>query len=194
MEHGRSIHRSAAELESALDHLRGAPAADGVLELIVRRPALDEREVLDVGHLSFGEGLVGDTWNQRGSRRTADGGPHPDMQLNLMNVRMARLLAGGDDRIPLAGDQLYVDLDLSDEHLPHWTELVIGPERPAPAVIQVTDQPHNGCAKFAERFGQEAVRFVNSAEGKRLHLRGINARVVTEGEIRAGDRVVVRPT
>ena len=176
-------HRTRAELDAQLDHLRAAPVDDGLLELVVRRPALDQREVLDVGVLSCTEGLVGDTWSQRPSRRTADGGPHPDMQLNIMGARVARLLAVTDDRMPLAGDQLYVDLDLSAAVLPAGTRLAIGT-----AVVEITDQPHTGCAKFADRFGRDALRFVNSPVGTELRLRGVNAKVVADGEVRAGDR------
>lgn len=177
-------HRTRAELEAALDHLRAAPTDDGVLELVVCRPALLQRQVLEVGTLSCTEGLVGDTWSQRPSRRTPDGSPHPDMQLNIMNVRSARLVAISDDRIPLAGDQLYVDLDLSVTSLPAGTRLAIGT-----AVIEITDQPHTGCAKFTERFGLDALRFVNSPVGTELRLRGANAKVVVDGEVRPGDRI-----
>lgn len=179
-----SGHRTRAELDAQLDHLRAAPTDDGVLELVVCRPALDQRRVLDVGVLSRTEGLVGDTWSQRPSRRTPDGGPHPDMQLNIMGARVARLLAVSDERMPLAGDQLYVDLDLSAAALPAGTRLAIGT-----AVVEVTDQPHTGCAKFAERFGRDALRFVNSPVGTELRLRGVNAKVVVDGEVRPGDRV-----
>lgn len=177
-------HRTRDELDAQLDHLRAAPVDDGVLELVVCRPALDQRQVLEVGLLNRTDGLVGDTWSQRPSRRTADGGPHPDMQLNIMGARVARLLAGTDDRMTLAGDQLYVDLDLSADALSAGTRLAIGS-----AVVEITDQPHTGCAKFADRFGPDALRFVNSPVGKELRLRGVNAKVVVDGEVRAGDRV-----
>lgn len=177
-------HRTRAELDAQLDHLRAAPVDDGTLELVVCRPALLQRQVLEVGTLSSTEGLVGDTWSQRPSKRTPDGSPHPDMQLNIMGSRVARLLAVTDDRMPLAGDQLYVDLDLSEAALPAGTRLAVGT-----AVIEITDQPHTGCAKFTERFGLDALRFVNSPVGKELRLRGANAKVVVDGEVRPGDRV-----
>jgi hypothetical protein len=177
-------HRTREELEAHLDHLRAAPQDDGVLELVVARPALLQRAVLEVGVLSSTEGLVGDTWSQRPSKRTPDGSPHPDMQLNIMGSRVARLVAVTDDRMPLAGDQLYVDLDLSEAALPAGTRLAIGT-----AVVEITDQPHTGCAKFTERFGLDALRFVNSPVGKELRLRGVNAKVVVDGEVRPGDRV-----
>lgn len=177
-------HRTLAELEASIDHLRAAPVEEGTLELVVRRPGLLQREVLEVGVLSRTEGLVGDTWSQRPSRRTSDGSPHPDMQLNIMAVRVARLLAVTDERIPLAGDQLYVDLDLSAVALPAGTRLAIGC-----AVVEVTAQPHTGCAKFVERFGRDAMRFISSPVGTELRLRGVNAKVVVDGEIRPGDTV-----
>lgn len=177
-------HLTTAELEAGLDHIRSSPADDGRLELIVRRPAVDSREVLGEASLDVEEGLVGDTWRLRGSNRTDDGSAHPDMQLNVMNARCATLVAGDPDRRQLAGDQLYVDLDLSGANLPPGTRLEMGE-----AVIEVTDQPHTGCAKFTSRFGLDAMRFVNSDVGKELHLRGINAKVIRSGTVRAGDTV-----
>ena len=177
-------HLTMAELEAGLDTIRKSPAKTGVLEMIVRRPAVDEREVLEEGELDLAQGLVGDTWIDRGSNRTEDGTSHPDMQLNIMNARTAQLVAQDRDRWQLAGDQLYVDLDLSEANLPPGTRLALGD-----AIIQVTDQPHTGCKKFVARFGMDAVKFVNSPVGKELHLRGINAKVVQPGRIRVGDAV-----
>ena len=172
------------QLEVGLDHVLGSPKDEGTLELIVRRPAVDEREVLEVGELSRTEGLVGDTWNVRPSKRTPDGGPHPDMQLNIINARLIALLSPDEQRRPLAGDQLHVDLDLSLDNLPTGTRLAIGD-----SVIEITDQPHRGCQKFSSRFGLDALRFVNASERAELRLRGINARVVEPGSIRTGDTV-----
>lgn len=181
-------HRTAEELEAALDHIRQAPSDHGTLELIVRRPAVDEREVLEVGHLSLEEGLVGDTWAQRGSSKTPDGGPLLDAQINIMNARTIAAVAGPIDRWALAGDQLYIDLDISTETLPPGTRLALGQ-----AVIEVTAEPHTGCQKFSSRFGLAALRFVNSPTGRALNLRGINARVVHPGPIHQGDSVTRLP-
>lgn len=177
-------HLSAAELEAGLDLVRQSPKDGGTLELIVRRPAVDGREVLAEGTLDLNEGLVGDNWRARPSSRTADGSAHPEMQLNIINARAIALIAQDKARWPLAGDQLYVDLDLSDANLPPGTRLAIGT-----AVIEVTAQPHTGCQKFRARFGTDAHKFVNSPVGKELHLRGINARVVQPGTLRAGDAI-----
>jgi hypothetical protein len=171
-------------LEAELDHLRGSPGDNGTVELIVRRPAIGEREVLEEGYLDVTVGLVGDTWIQRNSSRTGDGSPHPDMQLNVMNARCVSLLAREPHRRPLAGDQLYIDLDLSVENLPPGTQLSLGT-----AVIEVTDQPHLGCAKFTQRFGLDAFHFVNSEVGRFLRLRGLNARVVVPGAVKRGDAI-----
>lgn len=171
-------------LAERLPHIRQSPQSEGTLALIVRRPQVDAREVLAEGELNTVEGLAGDTWNKRGSSRTSDGSPHPDMQLNLMNVRVVEAVAGSMKRWPLAGDQLYVDLDLSQANLPPGTRLSIGT-----AVIEITPQPHRGCDKFAARFGIDALKFVNSAEGRALGLRGVNAKVVQAGRVRAGDSV-----
>ncbi len=177
-------HRTAEELEAALDHIREAPSDHGTLELIARRPAVNEREVLEVGHLSLEEGLVGDTWAQRGSSKTPDGGPLLDAQINIMNARTVAAVAGPIERWALAGDQLYIDLDISTETLPPGTRLALGE-----AVIEVTAEPHTGCQKFSSRFGLAALRFVNSPVGRALNLRGVNARVVHPGPIHQGDSV-----
>lgn len=176
--------RSQIELEAFEDHIRQAPRESGPLVHLVRRPAVDEREVLAVGHLDLAVGLVGDTWSSRTSSRTSDGSPHPDMQLNVMSARAIAAVAGDESRWQLAGDQLFVDLDLSPANLPVGTQLALGE-----AVIEVTSQPHTGCGKFAQRFGPDALRWVNSPVGKELRLRGINAKVVRPGRIRVGDEV-----
>ena len=177
-------HLTTEELEAGLGHVLLSPKDEGVLALIVRRPGVDEREVLEEGELDLVEGLKGDSWKQRGSSRTPDGSAHPDMQLNVMNSRILDLVAQDRERWRLAGDQLIVDMDLSDENLPAGTRLALGS-----AVIEVTEQPHTGCKKFVSRFGEEAMRFVNSPQGRRLRLRGLNARVVRPGVIRVGDAV-----
>lgn len=178
------IHCTMAELEAGLDHVRRSPADVGVLELIVRRPQSNAREVVDEGHLDLVEGLIGDNWRARGSGQMPDRSAHPEMQLNIMNARAAALVAQRKDRWALAGDQLYLDFDLSQDNVPPGTQLAIGT-----AVIEVTAQPHTGCKKFVSRFGLDAMKFVNSPVGRELHLRGINAKVVRAGVIRTGDAV-----
>jgi len=175
-------HLSTAALEAGLDEVRDSPSDGGTVELIVRRPAVDEREVLAEGALDADAGLVGDTWPVRGSTRTKDGSPHPGMQLTVMNSRAALLVARDPGRRMLAGDQLYVDLDISPANLSAGTRLALGS-----AVIEVTDQPHLGCAKFAARFGTDALRLVNSRTGRELRLRGLNARIIGSGTVRPGD-------
>jgi hypothetical protein len=177
-------HRTTEELLAAVDEVRGSPDDHGVLELIVRRPEVGAREVLEAGELDPVVGLVGDIWRTRGSSRTEDGAAHPGMQVTLMNVRAADLVAVDPERRPLAGDQLYVDLDLGPANVPPGTRLTLGA-----ALLEITAEPHRGCAKFAERFGRDAVRFVNSPVGRELNLRGVNARVVQGGSIRVGDAV-----
>jgi hypothetical protein len=175
-------HLSLVTLEAGLDEVRASPSDAGTVELIVRRPAVDEREVLEEAALDIAEGLVGDTWRVRGSSSTEDGAAHPEKQLNIMNARAAALVAVDPDRRPLAGDQLYVDLDLSTANLPPGTRLALGS-----AVIEITPPPHRGCAKFAARFGRDALKLVNSPAGVELNLRGVNAKVVSPGTIRRGD-------
>ena len=173
-----------AELEAGLDHILASPKDAGSLELIVKRPEVDARESLDQGHLDIAEGLVGDNWLARGSRHMPNGAADPEMQLNIMNARIVQLVADDAARRELAGDQLYVDMDLSNENLPPGTQLSIGD-----AIIEVTEPPHTGCKKFAARFGVDAMVFVNSGLGKKLNFRGINAKVVRSGGVKVGDVV-----
>jgi len=177
-------HPSPDELEAGLAHVRDAPVDKGRLKLIVRRPDLGEREILDVAVLDPRDGLVGDNWRTRGSRLTPDRSADPAKQLTMMNARAVALVAATDARWALAGDQLYLDFDLSEANVGPGTALAIGA-----AVIEITDRPHLGCAKFAARFGIDALRFVNSPVGRSLRLRGINARVLRPGTIRIGDTV-----
>lgn len=169
------------ELEAALDHLRQAPKDDGVLQLIVCRPNVEERAVLAEAELDPVKGLIGDNWIVRGSSKTADGSAHPEMQINIMNSRVTALVAQEKERWPLAGDQLYIDMDLSKENLPAGARLQVGS-----AVLEVSPLPHTGCHKFVARFGVEAMKFVNSAVGRELCLRGINAKVVQGGVVKVG--------
>lgn len=173
-----------SELEAGLDSIHQSPTNHGRLEMIVRRPQRDEREVLTEGKLDITQGLVGDNWLSRGSSKTADQSAHPEMQLNIMNARVIALIAQSKERWPLAGDQLYIDMDLSEANLPPGTRLTLGT-----AVIEVTAEPHTGCKKFVARYGLDAMKFVNSPVGKQLHLRGINAKVIQSGMIRLGDTV-----
>ena len=175
---------NADEFEVGLPEVLESPKDDGEVKMIVRRPDVDQREVLDAGDLDIAEGLVGDNWRSRGSRQTSDGSAHPEMQLNLMNSRVVALVTQSEDRWPLAGDQFFVDLDLGKENLPAGTRLAMGS-----AIVEVTAVPHLACRKFVARFGLEATKFVNSRRGKKLCLRGINARVIEPGRVVTGDRI-----
>jgi MOSC domain-containing protein YiiM len=170
-------HLTRAELEAGLETIRSSPKDNGVVELIVSRPRPSEREVLDQAQLDPAAGMISDSWGIRVA------GPDPATQLTIMNARAISLIAQDRDRWPLAGDQLYVDLDLAEDNLPPGTQLEIGD-----AVIEVSAQPHLGCGKFVQRFGVDAMKFVNSHIGRQLHLRGINASVVRAGAVRVGDR------
>ena len=180
--------RTFDELEAMIDDIRHAPSETGVVELIVRRPAVGEREVVDEARLDVVEGLVGDTWRARGSSRTPDRSADPQAQLTVVNARAAAAVAGDVSRWPLAGDQIYADFDIGIEHLPPGTRLEIGD-----AEIEVSEKPHTGCAKFSGRFGKDALRFVSTPEGRRLRLRGMNARITKSGTVRVGDPISVRP-
>jgi MOSC domain-containing protein YiiM len=173
--------RSLAELDAHLDHIRAAPRDAGVIELLVVRPASDERSIVDEVELDVQRGVVGDRWLTKGSRHTPDGSSHPDQQLTLMSMRAAAAIADRD-RWPLAGDQMFVDLDLSQDTLPIGTRLIVGE-----ALIEISTLPHLGCAKFTARFGSDATKWVNGDIGKALRLRGVNARIIRGGVVRRGD-------
>lgn len=177
-------HRTTEELDAGVEEIRRSPRDSGVLTLISRRPRVEEREVLQEAEISLTEGLVGDNWKTRGSSRTPDGTAHPDLQLTVMNARVIALIAHEPQHWALAGDQLFIDLELSAKNLPPGTQLEVGE-----AVIEITPYPHAGCKKFAARFGPDALKFVNSPLGKELQLRGVNAKVVRPGKIRVGDVV-----
>ncbi|MBA2253769.1 MAG: MOSC domain-containing protein [Chloroflexi bacterium] len=177
-------HLVLSELEAGLPAIRLAPQDRGTLELIVRRPRPLEREVLDEGQLDLVQGLVGDSWRARGSSRMLDGAADPETQITLISARVIDLLAGSRDRWALAGDQLYIDLDLGGDNVPPGTRLAIGG-----ATVEVTARPHTGCKQFAERFGLDAVRFVSTPLGRQSNLRGVNTRVVVAGTVRRGDIV-----
>ena len=179
------MYVAAADLTSALTHLRASPADTGEVRLVVRRPDNGRRELLATASLDLSDGLVGDNWLTRGNRHTPDGSADPAAQVTVMNIRVAELVAGPDpQRIALAGDQLYVDFDLSCDNLPPGSLLAVGT-----CVLEVSATPHTGCKKFVERFGGDAMRFVNSPEGRRLRLRGMNARVRVPGTVAVGDLV-----
>lgn len=175
-------HLSATEIEANLAKLGQSPQDEGTLEMIVCRPTVDERVELEQTQLDIVDGLMGDNWRARGSRSTEDGSAHPDTQIAIMNSRFIKAIAPERSLWPLAGDQLFVDLDLSDENLRPGQRVSVGS-----AVLEITDMPHTGCAKFTERFGQEAIRMVSSKEGRKLRLRGIYARVIQSGTIAVGD-------
>lgn len=173
-----------AEIEAGIGSIYGSPRDAGTLEMIVRRPDVDAREVVEQAELSLVEGLVGDNWKPRGSKVMPDGSAHPDRQITLMNSRLIGLLAREREFWPLAGDQLYVDFDLSEENLPPGTQLAIGG-----AVLEATGLPHTGCSKFSARFGVDALQFISAPDRRALRLRGIYAKVVEPGIIHRGDRV-----
>jgi hypothetical protein len=169
-------HMDTAALRAALAALPPAPKNQGTLALMVARGPGGERQLPAEVLLTPEGGMPGDRWAK-------DGRYGPQFQLATTRVDFARVVANGQP-LELHGDNLYVDLDLSAANLPPGTRLSVGS-----AVLEITAIPHNGCQKFAARFGLEATRFVNSKEGKRLHLRGIYARIVQPGVLAVGDPV-----
>ena len=177
-------HLSLEELRQGLDEIRQSPKDRGVLKAIVIRPETDARSSLQRCELSPDGGVHGDNWAKGCWMSLPDGRPHPDVQVTIMNARTIALIAKEEARWPLAGDNLFVDLDLSEGNLPAGTRLSVGS-----ALLEITDVPHKGCKKFAERFGVDATRFVNARDGLRLHLRGIYARIVEPGVVAVGDEI-----
>jgi len=179
-----TMFSTAEELAAGIENIQSSPKTDGYVKKIVCRPDVDERRELEEAQLDTAVGLLGDNWLDRSVKYMPDRRANPDTQLNLMNARAIALIARSDERWRLAGDQFFVDLDLSPSNLPHGTQLQIGD-----AIIVVTAEPHLGCSKFKERFGRDAARFVNSDIGKSLNLRGINARVIRPGTVRVGSGI-----
>ena len=177
-------HPGIDQLNAGLDRIRRSPADEGPLLRIVQRPAVDRRKVVAEGRLDVADGLIGDTWKDRGSNSTEDGSANPEAQITIINSRALQLMAGSEDRWPLAGDQLVIDIDMSQANLPPGTRLAIGS-----AVLEISAEPHTGCVKFARRFGNAALRFVSTPTGQDMRLRGVNTRVVQPGTIRTGDVV-----
>jgi MOSC domain-containing protein len=177
-------NRSVDELQAAYAAMPAAPRDEGKVAWLVRRPVSLEREVMERAELCPERGLVGDCWPSKPSKRTADGSPHPEMQLTLMNTSVTEVIAGPKEAWTAAGDQVYVDFDLSEASLPAGTRLQLGS-----AVIEITAEEHLGCGKFHERFGSAALRWVNGKERRALRLRGVNAKVVQAGEVAVGDQL-----
>ncbi len=181
-----AAHKSLGELQAGLETIRRSPRGEGKIELIMSRPAPGERAFHDAAELSLESGLIGDNWKLRGSAKTPDKAAHPEMQITFINLRAIDLIAGAPGRRALAGDQFCVDLDLSIEHLPPGNRLALGS-----AVIEITEPPHLGCVKFAGRFGNDALKFVHTPEGRALRLRGAHAKVVKAGAVKRGELVRV---
>jgi hypothetical protein len=177
-------HLTMTELLGELTREGNSPQDHGRLEMIVCRPDIGQRLVLERAELDAIDGLVGDNWRARGSRHTDDGSAHPEMQIAIMNSRIIQAIARDRSRWPLAGDQLFIDLDISHENLPTGQRIAIGT-----AVLEITPYPHFGCKKFTERFGHDVIRFVNAPEAKAQRRRGVYARVVQPGTICMGDDV-----
>ena len=179
-----TVYVEADQLDAGLLRILDSPQDVGTVELVVRRPVEGEREILDEGVLDLEQGLVGDRWRRATPGAYGDTDDGRAAQITLMNARVIDLVAGDRERWALAGDQLYVDLDLGEENLPPGTRLRVGS-----ATLEVTDLPHTGCAKFTARFGSAATQFINGKERRNLRLRGMNTRIVEPGTVRPGDSI-----
>ncbi|MEL6308623.1 MAG: MOSC domain-containing protein [Chloroflexota bacterium] len=176
--------RTLEALESAFAQADPAPTDSGTVEMIICRPAHGERDELDSTTLDPEKGMIGDNWLTRGSRHTEDGSANPEAQITLMNSRIIALLAKDRDDWAPAGDQFFVDFDLSQINMPTGQRFQLGE-----AILEVSATPHTGCAKFTERYGSAAIRFVNSKEGRSQNRRGINAKIITGGTVKKGDTI-----
>jgi MOSC domain-containing protein YiiM len=178
------IHFALEDLWTKLEHIQQSPKNSGRVELIIRRPTTEEREIITQGQLIPTSGLEGDNWRERGSTSMPDGSANPEAEITLMNARVIQALTADKTRWALAGDQFFVDFDLSEENIPAGVRLAIGS-----AIVEVSSLPHNGCKKFSERFGVDALKFISLAENKPLRMRGINAKIVQAGEVKQGDLI-----
>jgi MOSC domain len=174
----------ARDLDRHLEFVRSSPRDAAPVELIVARPAPGERVILDECVLDVTTGLAGDTWLARGSRSMPDRSADPAAQLTLMSTRVLAAIEPDPARWPLAGDQLYLDLDLSEENLPAGTRLTTGS-----VVLEVTDLPHTGCSQFSARFGADALRWISTPAGRAMRMRGMYVRVLAGGTVGVGDVV-----
>ncbi len=170
------------ELMGAWADIDPSPTESGTVEMIVRRPETESREHIQEGELSTVDGLVGDNWLARGSSSTPDGSAHPEAQITLMSTRIIDIIAQDKDNWDLAGDQFFVDFDLSMDNLPTGSKIQVGS-----AILEISEKPHTGCAKFAKRYGASARKFVMTDEGKQARLRGVNARVIQAGTVKVND-------
>ncbi len=181
-------HLTRDELNAGLPEILTAPKDDGRIEMIVARPNQGARLERDEATLTLAGGVEGDHWAKGCWLSTNDGKPHPDVQICIMNARVIDLVAAGDrSRWALAGDNLFIDMDLSPENLPVGQRLQLGT-----AEIEITAVPHAGCDSFIERYGRDACVFVNVGPGKANRLRGVYGRVVKDGIVRVGDRMTKR--
>jgi MOSC domain-containing protein YiiM len=175
------LYGSRESLDARLPELRKLGSEEGTLELIVVRPTEGERELPSTAELTIEDGLVGDRWVPRFD---ANGNVQRGTQLTIASTHLLALIAERE-RWPLSGDNLLVDIGLDQESLPAGSRLAIGDT----VVVQISKEPHTGCAKFSARFGSDALRFINSPEGRELRLRGLNAHVIVPGTISTGDTV-----
>lgn len=175
------LHVTRESLDARLPELRDLRTEQGTLELIVVRPTEGERETPDTAELTIEDGLVGDRWE---AHTDAEGHLHRYNQLTIASTRPLGLIADSK-RWPLSGDNLLVDMGLDKESLPAGSRLAIGDT----VVVQISEEPHTGCAKFSARFGSDALKFINSPEGRELRLRGLNAHVIVPGTVSTGDTV-----
>src|SRR5688572_8480293 len=177
-------HLSPEEVEEGVQNIKQAPKDSGSLQMIVRRPAVDGREMVTKAKLDTSLGLEGDNWKDRGSSHTSDNSADPEAQITLMNSRVIDLLTNEKELWQLAGDQLFVEIDLSVDNLPPLSKIQIGS-----AILEISAKPHTGCKKFSGRFGIEALEFISTPLGKSLRMRGVNAKVIQSGEIQVGNTV-----
>lgn len=161
--------------------LPASPRDAGRVVRCVVRPSAGERLAPAEVRVTPEGGVEGDRWATAAHRR-------PGNQVSLINVHVIDSLSGGDEaRARLSGDNLHVDLDLSEANLPVGTTLTIGE-----VVLQVSSEPHRPCKSFHARFGKSGAQKVARANRLGRRGRGVMAQVVRGGNIRAGDAIFVR--
>ncbi|MEM7334639.1 MAG: MOSC domain-containing protein [Chloroflexota bacterium] len=170
------------QLNEGIPVILESPKNNGRIDLITIRPATNERVLKDEVEISIENGVEGDNWKTRGSNSMPDKSSNPEAKITIMNSRVIKHITQSDSGWEWAGDQFFVEMDLSEENLPAGQQLQLGT-----AVLEVSAVPHTGCAKFVARFGKDAHKFVNNQYGRSQRFRGVNLKVIKGGTVKVGD-------
>ena len=174
-------------LDKPINYNQSSPRDNGVVKLLVIRPETHVRTLPNAVVVSVEQGVVGDKWEAECTIKLENGKSNPDLQIAIINTKVIKEIAQSDfdmDRLALAGDNIYADLNLCEENMPVGQQIQIGN-----TLLEVTPFPHFGCKKFSERYSVEDLKVVNSTAGKPQHLRGIYVKVIKNGSISIGESI-----